>query len=96
MTQLICTALLYLVVVAFARALPWPTPWYQRKPLSCDACMVMWCAILDTLYSWETHSHGWSFFGIFLGETGPAAGLAFLLIALYGYWKGPSLPPLGS
>lgn len=30
----------------FARALPWPKSWLDRKPLACPACMSGWAGIL--------------------------------------------------
>ncbi len=39
-------ALLYIFLITFTRAMPWPPRWLARKPLSCDACMVGWTVLL--------------------------------------------------
>lgn len=39
-------ALVFLMLIELIRALPWPSSFLQKKPLSCDVCMSGWSGII--------------------------------------------------
>lgn len=93
MLDLLADALLLTFVVVFVRALPWSEPLKRKKPLACDACMVGW-----GLIAWKAERmavYTW------VGGAPPplwttvltTGGIALLLLALYGYWKGSNFNP---
>lgn len=49
MNDALVFSFVYLMLVQLLRTLPFPEPWKQRKPLSCNICMSGWPAIAATL-----------------------------------------------
>lgn len=83
---LVCIALVNLLAIELVRALPLPTAWKQRKPLSCDVCMSGWSAIIGAGLL------GWSGRGTLLDalEVVAAGGLTLLvLVVLITPRRGP-------
>lgn len=80
MLAIVVRAFCWVGVVALLRALPWPSAWPRGvnwktyKPLSCDACMVLWAGA-ETLTFWAPVAGPWPFL-----ELGASYGLAWWLV----------------
>ena len=86
MNQLFINGLALVFAVLFIRALPWPTEWLKKKPLSCDACMTGWWSIISSPW-WRAEGTSWS--GVLA-----SAGVGMLLLALHR-WLVPEPPVFG-
>lgn len=79
--KVVPVALVMVMAIELARALPWPKSWTQRKPLSCDVCMSGWSGI-----AWVVGGGG----GTAVLEGVAAAGLCLLvLVVLVTPRRGP-------
>lgn len=58
MLTVLVLALSNLLLIELVRALPLPTAWKQRKPLSCDVCMSGWAAIGALIALGSTQGRG--------------------------------------
>lgn len=94
LTSFLVFAFAVFFIAQLVRAFPWPEWLRQRKPLSCNACMAFWSALVVSLSHWqllrEDPDAGLPFLG--------AAGAAYLLMAGLDRLQSAAwpMPPLDS
>lgn len=85
---LVALALVFLVELV--RSLPWVDKMKAQKPWNCDTCLTFWSAGALSVYVVAGLQQSITWTAIHLL---PGAGLAALLLALRGYWRGNLGPP---